>query len=162
MPVVDRRAVLSAPAEQVWARVTTPEGIADELAPWLSMTVPPGLRGKTLADRDAVVGGPLGKAWVLLGGVLPVEYDDMTLVDVEETCFHERSRMLTLARWEHERSVRPLTDEACELRDVLTFTVRRGLAALPGADALATRLVSALFSHRHRRLVSAFPAPGEG
>jgi hypothetical protein len=157
VPVVDRRVVLPAPAAQVWARATTVEGIAYELAPWLSMTVPPGLRGKTLADRDDVLGEPLGKAWVLLGGVLPVEYDDMTLVDAGDLWFHERSRMLTLGWWEHQRSVRPLTEDACEVHDVLTFAVRRGLAALPGADAFTTRIVDALFAHRHRRLTAAFP-----
>ncbi|KAA1424638.1 hypothetical protein FE697_001550 [Mumia zhuanghuii] len=157
MPVVDRRVVLPAPAAQVWARATTPEGVTFELAPWLSMTVPPGLRGKTLADADGVVGRPLGKAWVLLGGALPVEFDDMTIVEIGDLCFHERSRMLTLGRWEHQRAVRPLTDDACELRDVLTFSVRPGLAAVPGVDGITTRIVDALFAHRHRRLAAAYP-----
>jgi uncharacterized protein YndB with AHSA1/START domain len=33
---------LAAPAAQVWAAATTPEGINDELRPWLTMSIPPG------------------------------------------------------------------------------------------------------------------------
>ncbi|WP_205474726.1 hypothetical protein [Nocardioides sp. SYSU D00038] len=146
--VVERRVVLPRPAAQVWARVTTPEGIADELRPVLVMTVPPGLRGRSIAEGDALVGRPLGRAWLLLLGVLPVEYDAMTLVSVGARSFHERSTMLSLRRWEHERSVVEVDAARCEVVDRLTLEPR--WAPL---GAVACRVVGALFSHRHRRLV---------
>lgn len=40
------------------------------------------------------------------------------------------------------------------LTDSLTFTLRRPLSRVPGAEVLAARIVGALFAHRHRRLVA--------
>lgn len=151
MTVVERRTRVAASASTVWERVVTPEGIRDELRPVLSMTMPPGLRGRSLADAPEVLGRPLGKAWLLLLGVVPVDYDDMTLVAFEPgRSFHEVSRTLLLPRWEHERTVTPVSDDACEVHDRLTFEPR--LARLPGVRRVVAALVGALFSHRHRRL----------
>lgn len=143
-----RRSVLPLPADLVWERVTTPEGIQDELSPILRMTMPPGLRGRTLADADALAGRPLGKSWLLLFGVLPVDYDDMTLAEVGERRFHEQSRMLLLPSWQHEREVVPVSG-GCEVTDRLTFDAR--LAFL---EPVARRIVELLFAHRHRRLAA--------
>ena len=151
MTVVERTSRVPRPADEVWARVTTPEGIRDELRPVLSMTMPPGLRGRTLADGADVLDRPLGKAWLLLLGVLPVDFDDMTLVAFEPgRSFHEVSRMALLPRWEHERTVTPDGETACRVHDRLTFQPR--LARLPGVRRLVAAVVGALFSHRHRRL----------
>lgn len=151
--VVEVVSTLSAPAATTWARVTTPAGIRDELRPWLSMTMPPGLRGRTLADAEALLDRPLGRAWLLLGGVLPVEFDAMTLVALEPgRSFHERSSMALLSRWEHERTVTPLWAGSCSVHDRLGFVVRRPLRLLPGHARLVSAVVRALFAHRHRRL----------
>lgn len=143
---VVRRSTLPLPADVVWDRVTTPAGIRHELRPILTMTMPPGLRGRTLADADHLVGRPLGKAWLLLLGVLPVDFDDMTLAEVGERRFHERSQMLLLPSWQHEREVVPVGN-GCEVTDRLTFDAR-----LRVLEPLARRVVELLFAHRHRRL----------
>jgi hypothetical protein len=40
--IVERQIVIHAPAENVWARVVTPEGINDEPRPWMTMSMPRG------------------------------------------------------------------------------------------------------------------------
>lgn len=138
------------PAARVWSRVTTPEGIRHELRPLLSMTMPQGLRGRTLDDAADLLDRPLGKAWLLLLGVVPVDYDDMTIVDFEPgRSFHERSSMLLLRRWEHQRWVLPTGEDSCEVSDRLTFEPRLRLLG-----PVARRLVGALFGHRQRRLAA--------
>ncbi len=151
MTAVERRSRIARPAAEVWGRVTTPEGIRHELMPILSMTMPPGLRGRTLEAAPQVLHRPLGKAWLLLFGVIPVDFDDMMLVGFEPgRSFHEVSRMALLPTWEHQRSVTPDGDAACVVEDRLTFEPR--LARLLGVRRLAAAVVGALFSHRHRRL----------
>lgn len=146
--VVEVLSELPLPAPRVWERVTTLEGVRHELGPLLTMTTPPGLRGRTVADAGDLLGAPLGRAWVMVLGVLPVEYDAMTLVGLEPgRRFHERSSMASLRRWEHERTVDPRGGHACRVRDRLTLEPRRGVP-LP----VARRVVWVLFRHRHRRL----------
>lgn len=150
--VVELRSRLPLPADRVWERVTTPEGIGHELRPLLSMTIPRRLRGQTIADAARWIDQPLGRAWLLLGGVLPVEYDDLRIIAVDPgRSFHERSRMLSLRQWEHQRWVTPLEDGGCEVRDRLSATPRvfGGSAA---TRLLVSRIVTMLFKHRHRRL----------
>ena len=116
------------------------------------MTMPPGLRGRSIAEAAELLDQPLGKAWLLLFGVLPVEYDDMRIVSLEKgRSFHERSRMLLLSSWEHERSVIPTGAGGCEVRDRLTFRPRVGHRVV---HQVARGLVAALFRHRHRRLAA--------
>lgn len=142
--VVERTSLVPRPAPVVWERVTSPQGIRHELRPLLSMTMPPGLRGRTVADAAGLLGQPLGKAWLLAGGVVPVDFDDMTIVALEPgRRFHERSRMLLVPRWEHERTVEPVDETTCRVTDRLAFDAR-----LPGSRPV----VAGLFGHRHRRL----------
>ncbi|MDN4172951.1 hypothetical protein QWY28_08370 [Nocardioides sp. SOB77] len=149
-----RTSTVPRPAPEVWARVTSPAGIRHEMRPWLSMTMPPALRGGTVDDAAPLLGRPLGKAWLLAGGVLPVDFDDMTVVALEPgRRFHERSRMLLFPRWEHERTVQPLDAGTCEVTDRLTFSPR-----LPGAR----HVVGSFFTHRHRRLRAWARPPGAG
>jgi ligand-binding SRPBCC domain-containing protein len=133
---------LSAPAEAVWARVTTIDGVNDELRPVMRMTAPAHVTA--LNERTIVVGERLFRSWILLLGVLPVDYDDLTIVEVEPgRRFLERSPMLSMRSWEHERIVEPDGD-GCTLTDRLTFAPRVPVPAAP--------LIRALFRHRHRRL----------
>ncbi|WP_163543033.1 hypothetical protein [Occultella kanbiaonis] len=93
-PVRMTRSVgVAAPLAEVWDRVTAPAGINDELAPYLTMTMPARWRAGTIATVP--VGEPLGRAGLRLAGPIPVEYDDLFLVAVTApTMFHERSEML--------------------------------------------------------------------
>jgi hypothetical protein len=71
--------------------VITPEGINDELGHWLKMTVP----GGSFDLNEVELGRPIGRSWVLLLGLIPVDYDDITLVELDQgRGFLERSRML--------------------------------------------------------------------
>ena len=148
---VEQSSRVAAPAAVVWERAITEEGINHELRPWLRMTMPRGLRGATI--DDVAVGEPLGRSWILLGGVLPVDYDDLCLVEVEPgRRFLERSAMLSMRMWQHERIVEPAGPGACEITDRLGFELRRPLRWVPGSRRVARAIVSFLFRHRHRRL----------
>ncbi len=142
--------ILPAAAQAVWARAVTPEGINDELRPLMRMTMPRSMRGRTI--EDVPLGERLGRSWILLFGLVPVDYDDLGLAERGPGFrFLERSTMLTMSTWEHERTVTPAPD-GCEVTDRLAFHLRRPLAALPGAARLAGAIVARLFAHRHRRL----------
>lgn len=142
------------PAAEVWARAVTEQGINHELAPILRMTMPPGLHGRTVDTVE--VGVELGRSWILLGGLLPVDYDDLKLVELEPGHrFLERSRTLAFAVWQHERTVES-EGERCRVTDRLGFELKRGIAWIPGARRLAAAIVGALFRHRHRRIAAYF------
>lgn len=145
-----RSSLLGAPAERVWERISTPDGVNDEFKPFLRMTFPPEVRS---LDPDTVpIGSRICRSWVLLFGLLPVDYDDLVLVSVDPPHgFHERSSMLTQRTWEHERTLEPLGDDACRVTDRLTFEPRLGLPPLLFAPVL--RLA---FRWRHIRLRKAF------
>ena len=137
---------MAAPTETVWARVSTFEGINDELGPLMRMTAP--ARVRALDPSEVVLGERIFRSWVLLFGVIPIDYDDLTLIALEPgRGFHERSRMLSMRVWEHERTLEPAGDSATRVSDRLSFEPR-----LPGSGALLERIIRATFRHRHRRL----------
>lgn len=149
---------LDRPAAEVWERAVTEEGINDELAPLLRMTMPRGLRGKTVDTVE--VGAELGRSWILLGRLLPVDYDDLKLVELEPgRRFLERSRTLAFSVWQHERTIEPEGAASCRVTDRLSFELKRGVARIPGAGGIATAVVRALFGHRHRRLARVTGSP---
>ncbi len=151
MHSVEQSSVVGRPAAEVWDSAITEEGINAELAPILRMTMPPGLRGKTIDDVE--VGVPLGRSWILLGRVLPVDYDDLCLVELEPgRRFLERSKTLSFAVWQHERTIEPEGERSCRVTDRLGFELKRGVAWIPGFSAVASAVVGFLFRHRHRRL----------
>lgn len=143
---------LAAPAADVWARATTAEGINDELMPLVRMTVPRGRRDFSIAD----VRPPerLGRSWLLLGGVLPFDWDDIGLERLGPGfAFSERSTMLSQRAWEHDRTVEPLGERACVVTDRVRYEPR-----VPGIAPLLLPLLRAVFRHRHRRLRRRFGA----
>jgi len=154
---VTKRVRLAVDADRLWRDVRTIEGVNRELAPLLRMTAPRGLRGATIDDLRP--GEPAGRSWLLLAGVIPVEYDDFCLAEGEPGRFLERSRMLTLDPWEHERRVEAAGEGECVLSDRLRFELRGPLCAVPGTERLATAIVAALFAHRHRRLAKLYGQP---
>lgn len=137
--------VLSAPPAQVWARVTSQAGLDHEFAPVMRMRFPRAYRGSTIDDLP--VGEPVGRAWLLLGGVLPVDYDDLCLVEVEPgSHFVERSTLGSALTWQHERRL-DAVDGGTRLTDRLRFEPR-----LRAATPASRTVVRRLFEHRHRRL----------
>ncbi len=137
--------ILPVDSETVWNRALTMEGVNAELWPWIRMTHPAGM--DSLASPDIELGKPLFRSGLLLLGFLPVEYDDITLAELGPgNRFLERSPMLTMKTWQHERTVEEV-EGGCRVTDRLTFESR-----IPGATPLAAFLVLAVFRHRHRRL----------
>jgi ligand-binding SRPBCC domain-containing protein len=142
---VQQESIVAASSEAVWERVSTFEGVNDELRPLLRMTAPAHVRA--LDPSQVVLGERIFRSWVLLFGVLPIDYDDLTLIALDPgRGFHERSRMLSMRVWEHERTLEP-DGGGCRVRDRLGFEPR-----LPGSGPLLERFIRATFRHRHRRL----------
>ena len=145
MSDVEISTTVGADPARVWDRVASIEGVNHELGPWLSMTAPPGVDQIDLGEV------PLGEHWfrsrVKLFGVLPVDYDDLTLAELEPgRRFLERSAMFTMRVWQHERILEP-DGNGTRVTDRLTFTPRALVS-----KGLARRMVRAIFRHRHRRL----------
>jgi ligand-binding SRPBCC domain-containing protein len=137
---------LAAPAAVVWERVTTFDGINDELMPLMRMTAPPERRA--LRPEDITPGERLFRSWILLGGVLPFDYDDITLVELEPgRGFSERSTMASMRLWAHDRRIVPEGEDGCTLTDRLRFEPR-----LPVPGRSLEPVVRAVYRHRHRRL----------
>ena len=145
---------LPATADAVWARVTTIEGVNHELMPLCRMRGPRAVRD--LTPETVVLGERVARFWILALGVMPIDYDDLVLVELEPgRGFHERSTMLTQRVWEHRRTLEPDGD-GCVVTDHIRFEPR---GPLPGA-ALRP-LYRLVFRHRHRRLRRWFSAaPG--
>jgi hypothetical protein len=134
------------PAEPaaVWERAMSAAGINAELRPLLRMTAP---RGLDSLDLHALEPGPLGRSWLLLFGLIPVDYDEIGLERIEPgRGFRERSTMLSLRLWEHERTIEP-AGAGTMISDHLAWESR-----LPLPGRLLRPLVAALFRHRHRQL----------
>lgn len=152
--VVVMESVLGAPAPEVWASVSTMAGVNEELAPFLVMTSP---KEAGLLDLgSAKTGVKLFRSWLLLFGVVPVDYDDLVLASVTPGVgFVETSTLLSARSWRHERTIDPLGERACRVVDRLTFEPR-----LPVLGGVLELVVRNLFAHRHRRLRRKFTGGG--
>jgi hypothetical protein len=112
------------------------------------------MRGRTIAD--VTPGLRLGRSWLLIFGVVPFEYDDITIAEVElGRRFLERSSMLSMRLWQHERLI-TAAGGSCQVRDQITFEFRRPLARAPWLEACLQTWLERLFRHRHKRLVQHF------
>lgn len=148
MTVIEKRTVVDASAARVWQRIVTPEGINDEMRPWMTMSLP--RSAEPLTVETIPVGTPVGRAWLRLFGVLPFDYDRLTIAELEPgRRFREESTMLSMSRWQHERSVTAQSDSKSIVHDRITFRPR--LPLRPATPLLAA-VVRAFFGHRHRRL----------
>jgi hypothetical protein len=156
---MERRAEISETSElvadpvAVWERVMSAEGINFEMAPLFRMTVP---RGLDELDLKTVEPGRLGRSWILLFGLLPVDYDDLGLERIEPgRGFLERSTMLSQRLWEHERTIEPRPEGGCTVTDRVAWEPR-----LPLPGRLLRPFFGAFFRHRHSRLRRHFGEAG--
>jgi hypothetical protein len=120
----------------------------------MRMTVP----GGGEIDLDSIeVGTPIGRSWVLLLGLIPIDYDEINVVELESgRCFVERSRMLSQRSWEHVRTIEPVAGGSV-ITDSVAWEPR-----LPLPARSLRPLFRAIFRHRHHRLRRHFggePAP---
>lgn len=151
--IVENQVDVPAPASAVWQRVVHPDGINDEMRPWMTMTMPRDAAGLTV---DTVpLGRPVGRAWLRLFGIVPFDFDHLTVAEVEVGVrFLEQSTMLSMRRWEHERTLTPVAS-GTRVHDRITMEPR---LAVPGLGGLLERVIDAFFKHRHRRLKRYFSA----
>jgi hypothetical protein len=105
-------------------------------------------RGEPLRDPDLPLGRRLCRSWILLFGLLPVDYDDLTLLrwrpGVE---FLEVSPMLSQREWQHHRLLTPLDAGGTRLTDAVRFSPR-----LPVLGPLYHAVFRRAFALRHRHL----------
>lgn len=142
---------LAAARDTVWDRVASLEGVNHELGPLMSMTSPKGMR---LDIESVPLGEPWFRSWVLLGRVIPFDFDYLCVMELEPGHrFLERSRMLSTSVREHERTLDPLPEGGTRVTDRVAFKPRLRLIA-PAHQAI----VHGMFRHRHRRLLKAFGA----
>lgn len=137
---------LRAPAEQVWAWITSASGIRAEMRPLLFMTVPRGIR--SLEDVPIVPGIRLFRSYVFLFGFLPIDYSDMTLLELRHgQGFVEQSPMGSMQLWRHERNIVACPTDATTvlLIDQLTFQPR-------AMKHLVGWFIQRVFIHRHNVL----------
>ena len=139
---IDVASHLSATAEAVWLRVSTPEGINAELRP-VRMHLPrdvEGLRALATASKQAGI-------LISLFGVIPLDWHRLGLESVEPgQGFREVSSSLWMRRWVHVRTIRA-AGASCVLRDHVELTPRIGWIA-----PLAAPIYRAVFRRRHRSL----------
>lgn len=145
---------LGASAGEVWAVVSTMQGVNAELRPLATMTFP-AERGRLDGERVAP-GRELFRSWILLGGVLPIDRHRLALVRIVPGIgFDEESSSWLQRRWRHERRVMTEPTGGCVVRDRLVVEPRR-LVPPP----LVAVIVGTVFRHRHRRLRSRFERSG--
>ncbi len=150
MTTVTIHSAVAAAPDRVWDHVSNFAGVNDEIAPVLRMTHPP---GQAVLDAGLPLGRPLFRSWLLLFGVLPVDYDHIGFAAITPgEGFSERSSMASLRLWHHDRRLAAVTG-GCSVTDILAFIPR-----IPGTGRLAAALVAMLFRHRHRRLARRFGA----
>jgi ligand-binding SRPBCC domain-containing protein len=142
---------IAATPEVLWTHAVSPAGVNLEFRPLLRMTFPKGATDLTSSWRP---GKHLFRSWLLLGGFLPVEYDDLAFVEVEPgRRFLERSSLLSQRLWEHERVIESHPG-GCRLTDRVRFVPKiRRLTPVHGAT------FQAVFLLRHRNLRRLFGEP---
>ena len=136
------RSRLDAPAEVVWHAATSLSDINDELGPLLRLRGPAGL--ETIGDLAGHEGTVRAGLWLF--GIVPIDRMLVQLETIEAARFVERSRLVSMRTWRHDRRVEP-AERGCLLEDRLTLEPR-----LWGTGWLLRLFVRRLFIHRHRRL----------
>jgi hypothetical protein len=151
VPEFTQTSHLPIPADQAWEHATSFEGINYELMPLMRMTAPKRIR--VLDESSVVLGQKLFRSWVLLFGLVPFEYDDLTIMELEPgRRFLERSPMMSMRLWQHERIVEPDAPGGSVVTDNLTFEPRFRFMG-----PIVKRVIAFQFRHRHARLRKRFP-----
>jgi ligand-binding SRPBCC domain-containing protein len=141
--------VVSAPPARVWDRVASFEGVNDELMPIVRMTCP--AEHRRIDPATVPLGRPWFRSWLLLFGVLPIDWDHLKLVAIDPPHgFHEDSTMLSQRRWVHRRTLEP-ADGGTRVTDRIEFEPR-----VPLVGGALRALFAIVFRHRPARLAAHF------
>ena len=139
---------LPASRQAVWQWITSWAGIRRETMPFFAMTAPAGMR--SIAEVKVVPGQRLFRSVLLFGGLLPLDFLDLTVIELTPGHgFTERSPMLSMKHWQHQRRILDAPGGGVELVDTLSFQPRL-------ARGLTRWFVTRLFEHRHAVLRRAF------
>ena len=142
---------LRARSDEVWRHASSFAGVNRELWPLARMTYPRAMArlmpGRVPLARKAF------RSWILLLGVIPVDFDDLTLVELAPgRGFYEVSRLLTMREWRHRRTINP-NGSGCTVIDEIAIQPRwRWLGPI------LARVYSLAFRLRHSRLKRIFGA----
>ncbi len=140
---------VAAPKDEVWRQATDMRAVNLELHPLLRMTYP-----KRLQDLNEAVTPlqhQLFRSWVLLFGVLPIDYYDVNIVAFEpESRLLERSTTLNFRLWQHERIIECVPSGA-RIMDRIIASPRVGCLG-----PLFREFVRYLFILRHKNLLKRF------
>lgn len=160
--VIRTTSVVDGSADAVWQRVTSQDGINDEMGPFLAMTMPRSFRGRSIGT--VTPGTRIGRSFILLFGFIPAGVDDITIARIEPgRMFREESRMTGMRIWVHQRTLEPGNDSAGEktiVTDEIAVAPRGPLGLIPGWSALVGTILRHFFAHRHRRLAQAMRTLG--
>jgi hypothetical protein len=131
---------LAASADEVWKWITSWKSISTEMRPYFRMTAPRGV--KSIDDLNVIPGTPLFRSRVYLFGIIPIDYSDVTLLELGKgKGFVEQSPMGSMSLWRHERKIEGTTN-GCTITDILTFQPRT-------ARKLVAWFIGRVFTHRH-------------
>ena len=148
------RTDLATSAGEVWAVVSTMDGVNVVLRPFMRMTHPPHLRSLVDLGHEPMQGEVVLRSWLLAFGFLPVDRHALGLERVYDGAgFDEESTSWLQRRWRHERRVIDSGNGTCGVTDDLTAEPRLGVLA-----PVLRAVVTALFNHRHRQLARRFGA----
>jgi hypothetical protein len=151
VPEFSISSALGASSDDVWQHAISPAGVNRELFPLLRMTFPTDTGVLTEGWRP---GKRMFRSWLLLAGILPLDYDDVTFIEVEPgRRFLERSPLLSQRVWEHERTIDSVPG-GCQLTDRLRFFFND-----TATTEIYTLVFKAVFRLRHRNLKRAFGRP---
>ena len=118
--------------------------------PIARMTVPRGLGGD-FGLADVVAPRRLGRSWLLLGGLIPFDWDDIGIERIGPGfAFSERSTMLSQRAWHYDRRVEPLGEDACTVTDSHPLRAARARACA-AAETPCSCARSATGTRRLRR-----------
>jgi ligand-binding SRPBCC domain-containing protein len=146
---------LRASAERVWAHASTFAGVNRELGPLVCMTYPSAMA--SLTPGAFPVGRTAFRSWILLFGLVPIEFDDIALAGLEPgRGFDEVSRTLSMREWRHRRTITPAAG-GCVVRDDLVVVPR-----WHWTGRLLAWVYRRVFELRHRALRRLFGAAHRG
>jgi ligand-binding SRPBCC domain-containing protein len=117
------------------------------------MTYPSSLA--QLTPAVVPLGRPAFRSWILLFGLIPVDFDDITLMELEpQHGFSEVSRMLAIQEWRHRRTLIPVAG-GCQVRDEIALVPRWSWMG-----PVLFQVCRAAFELRHRNLRRLFGSLG--